>query len=222
MSKLIVALDVPNRMQALQLVDKLEGLVSIYKVGWQLFMAEGMSVVTAILQEGGPEAPKVEVFLDLKLDDIPNTVEAAIETIWFHYGVKFFTLQGDLETFRAAKRGSEGAKHSIQFLYVPILSSRSGDIETVLRDATPIVKEGGGLVVSGGAVQTTRTVFPEATLVVPGIRQMGTEYDDHIRLLTPAEAISSGADYIVVGRPITQAPDPRQAALDILAEIDGL
>lgn len=223
-NKLIVALDVPHRATALQLVDELEGLVSIYKVGWQLFMTDGLSIVTGINQEGGSQAPKKEVFLDLKLDDIPNTVEATIGSIWYHTGIRFFSLQGDIETFRAAKRGSEDAKHSIQFLHVPALSSRSESNYLEMKErAAPIVAQGGGLIASGAImVRMMRGAFPHATIVVPGIRPTGADQNDHTRLLTPTEAIKSGADYLVVGRPIINASDPRQAAKDILEEIDGL
>ena len=220
-NKLIVALDVPHRAAALELVYELRGLVSIYKVGWRLFMTEGLSIITGINQEGGPEAPQAEVFLDLKLDDIPNTVEATIDSIWYHTGIRFFSLQGDIATFRAAKRGSEDAKHSIQFLHVPSLSSSSESNYLEMKEkAAPIVAQGGGLVASGAAmVRMMRGSFPYTTIVVPGIRPTGAEYDDHHRLLTPTEAIQLGANYLVVGRPIINASDPRAAAQSIIDEI---
>lgn len=222
-NKLIVALDVPNRSEALELVWELEGLVSIYKVGWQLFMKEGLSIITPINQAAARYTPRNTVFLDLKLDDIPNTVEAAVKGIWYHTGICFFSLQGDHETYNAAVRASKEARHSIQFLHVPTLSSRSecNYLEMIER-AAPIVAKGGGLVVSGMMVEMMRDAFPDATIVVPGVRPMGSAQDEHIQLLTPSEAIKAGADYIVVGRPITQARRPKKVVKEILEEIDGL
>lgn len=208
--RLIVALDVDTLWEVEDLVHELGDTVSRYKVGWQLFMSEGIDVVYALT-----DADK-KVFLDLKLDDIPNTVYSTLKNMKT-YGVEFFSLQGDIETYRAAVKGFNEARSTTKLLYVPSLSTRNdwGD----LISAGQVVQEGGGLIISGWMIEALRERFPDATIVSPGIRLNEEDFDDHTKVLTPTQAIEAGADYLVVGRPITQAPNPLEAAQEIISEI---
>ncbi len=207
--RLIVALDVDSMWEANDLVHELGDTVSRYKVGWQLFMSEGFDVVYALT-----DADK-KVFLDLKLDDIPNTVYSTLKNMKPY--VEFFSLQGDIETYRAAVKGFDEARSTTELLYVLSLSTRSGygDLAT----ATEVARAGGGLVVSGHMVQAMRERFPcDVTIVTPGIRLNG-DVDDHTTVLTPAQAIEAGSDFLVVGRPITKDSDPQAAAKLIISQI---
>ena len=200
--RLIVALDVDNRIEALELVDELGDTVSFYKIGWQLFMKEGFSAITAIA------FLNKKVFLDLKLDDIPNTVQAAVNNIMWN--PDFFSLQGDLDTYQAAKAG----KPNIKFLSVPSLSSQRKEGFNLEH-----ISEMDGVVASGPAVGSIRIACPDVIIVTPGIRRSGDPKDDHRRALTPTQAIEAGSDYIVVGRPIRNASDPKKEAESIIQEI---
>lgn len=207
--RLIVALDVDSMWEMEDLVHELGDTVSRYKVGWQLFMSEGIDVVYALT-----DADK-KVFLDLKLDDIPNTVYSTLKNMKT-YGVEFFSLQGDIETYRAAVKGFNEARSTTKFLYAPSLSTRNdwGD----LISAGQVVQEGGGLIISGWMIEALRERFPDVTIVSPGIRT--TEgFNDHKKVFTPTQAIEAGADYLVVGRPITKDSDPQAAAKLIISQI---
>ena len=212
--RLIVALDFNSWWEAEDLVIELGDTIHRYKVGWQLFMSEGLEIVEALSDHNK------KVFLDLKLDDIPNTVYSTLKNMET-YGVEFFSLQGDIETYRAAAKGIRDARAVTKLLYVPSLSSRSGcgDLATT----TEVAQSGGGLVVSGWLVQAMRERFPrysprDVVIVTPGIR-LNEDVDDHTKVLTPAQAIEAGADYIVVGRPITQASNPLAVAQEIISQI---
>ncbi|KKM77348.1 hypothetical protein LCGC14_1370870, partial [marine sediment metagenome] len=188
--RLIVALDVDSMWEANDLVHELGDTVSRYKVGWQLFMSEGFDVVYALT-----DADK-KVFLDLKLDDIPNTVYSTLKNMKPY--VEFFSLQGDIETYRAAVKGFNKARSTTKLLYVLSLSTRSGygDLATAIE----VAQAGGGLVVSGHMVQAMRERFPcDVTIVTPGIR-LNEDVDDHTKVFTPAQAIEAGSDFLVVGR----------------------
>jgi orotidine-5'-phosphate decarboxylase len=227
-SRLIVALDVDGRNQAMQIVQQLGEAVSFYKVGLQLFMEAGLRVVHDLLKENK------KVFLDLKIDDTPRTVEQAVKNAAKH-GVHFFTLQGNSETARAAARG-RGASPCPQFLQVTYLSSWDKndvreqrhvpdgveldlDHEVSIR-ASRIIEAGcDGVIASGTSIKRLRDAFPGILIVSPGIRPSGTSADDHKRSLTPAQAIEYGADYLVVGRPIRDSSDPKATAHRIQDEI---
>lgn len=207
--RLIVALDVDSMWEANDLVHELGDTVSRYKVGWQLFMSEGFDVVYALT-----DADK-KVFLDLKLDDIPNTVYSTLKNMKPY--VEFFSLQGDIETYRAAVKGFNKARSTTKLLYVLSLSTRSGygDLATAIE----VAQAGGGLVVSGHMVQAMRERFPcDVTIVTPGIR-LNEDVDDHTKVFTPAQAIEAGSDFLVVGRPITKDSDPQAAAKLIISQI---
>jgi orotidine-5'-phosphate decarboxylase len=228
--RLIVALDVDTLAEALRLVDRLGDDVSFYKVGLQLFMAGGLTIVKRIVEDGK------KVFLDLKIDDTPRTVQEAVRNSAID-GVEFFTLQGNADTVRAARVG-RGQRSSPKFLQVTYLSSwdgsdlldhlhadagaakRSIDDQVVLR-ARRILDSGcDGVIASGISVSRLRREFPGMLIVTPGIRPSGASSDDHKRSMTPIEAISSGADYLVVGRPIRSSDDPKATAHKIQQEIE--
>lgn len=217
--RLIVALDYADTAEARELTIKLDGVVSFYKIGWDLFLAGGVPFVQELFSHGN------KVFLDLKMDDIPETVKRAVRQL-HHCGAHFFTLQGDHETFEAAKAGRNGAPFPKNFLYVPVLSSRHEDgFDLEARQELETMVQGGieGVVASGRMVGLIREYFSmvrkDLIIVAPGIRQAGQAYHDHRRSLTPSEAVRAGADYLVMGRPIRDAKDPRKVAEAVIAEM---
>lgn len=228
--RLIVALDVPSVDAALRAVERLDN-VSFFKVGLQLFLTGGLPTLLQSLRAK-------KVFVDLKVPgDISNTIAAVID-LCIDNGVTFLTLSESmpLAAIRsaAATRNARGQAEP-RLLTVPFLSSldaadlaettgTTDDLETyVLNRAKAAIDAGcDGVIASGPAIQWCRTAFPRPTLIVsPGIRPDGTATDDHKRHTTPAEAIRFGADYLVVGRPILGAADPRAAADRIIREIDA-
>lgn len=227
--RLIVALDVPTVDEALRLVNTLSN-VSFFKIGLQLFMTGGLPTLLQSLRQK-------QVFVDLKVPgDIANTIAAVVD-VCVTSNVTFLTLSESMpppainaaRTAREA-RGSERPK----FLTVPYLSSLDAsdlpavaagehDLDTLILKRARAALEAGcdGLIVSGQAIGLCRAAFPRPTIIVsPGIRLAGAAADDHKRHCTPAEAIRLGADYLVVGRPIRTAPDPKAAAGRVMAEID--
>lgn len=211
--RLIVALDFDTLADAIALVETLGEAVVWYKVGLRMFVPEGIASVRALLERGR------RVFLDLKMHDIPETVRSASRNI-AEAGVEMLTVQGDADTVRAAAEGVEGRA---AVLYVPMLSSQAGtDSEKlILRRGEQALEAGAdGLIVSGQEVAAARRHFGDGILLVsPGIRPSSAATDDHKRSLTPGEAVQLGADYLVVGRPIRDAGDPRAAAEQIIAEV---
>lgn len=218
---LVAALDVSNLDQAEALARRLEGEVGMLKVGLELFSAHGPAGMLR-LRSYGP------VFLDLKLHDIPNTVERASFNV-ARLGAAMFTvhaLGGEAmvaAAVRGAVAGAEETGHPMPVvLAVTVLSSVAGE---GLASPASLAFEAraagaGGIVVSGEDVSVVREVVgEEACLVVPGIRPAGSNGHDQVRILTPEEAVERGADYLVIGRPITSAPDPAGAARAILASV---
>ena len=224
--RLIVALDVDGRAAALRLVDRLGDLVSFYKVGWQLFIGAGFPLVRELAGRGK------KVFLDLKMDDIEATVEAAVGNMKDE--VELLTIHGTGATVRAARAG-RADRTSPRFLMVTALSSLdSADLRTALAHpglhiddyaagkARAALDAGcDGLVASGSSVRRLRDAFPgrDFLVVAPGIRPTGAGTDDHKRTLTPMEAVRDGADYLVVGRPVRDASDPAASAARIVDEV---
>ncbi len=218
---LIVALDVSDPGRAEELASALSPHVGLLKVGLELFWAVGPE----ILQRIGSHAP---VFADAKLHDIPNTVERACANI-ARRGVGMLNVHalGGEAMMRAARSGAdrgaiEAGVPAPLVLAVTVLSSQSGEGLASPASLAFEAKTSGldGVVVSGEDVSDVRAVCgDEFCLVVPGIRPAGGNGHDQVRVLTPAAAIENGADYIVVGRPITAANDPVGVARSILREV---
>jgi orotidine-5'-phosphate decarboxylase len=233
--RLIVALDVPTHAQALALVDNLDN-VELFKVGLELLLAGDLLAFLSRLQER--RSGNGGVFVDLKLGgDIGNTMASLIRQLQ-PLNVKFLTLVEavplaiTLNSVKAA-RAARGSDSHPQLLVVPCLSSMdesdlraSGidtDLDSYIVQRSRIMIDAGfdGLIVSGSAIKPCRAAFPSSVLVSPGIRPAWADADDHKRSTTPREAIELGADYLVVGRPITKAPSARDAAQQIIDEIDS-
>jgi orotidine-5'-phosphate decarboxylase len=222
--KIIVALDVATKKKALELVDQLRGEISFFKIGLQLYTAEGPEVVRAVLGTGA------KVWLDLKLYDIPNTVRRAVESA-STLGVHMLTihLSGGSEMIRAA---TAARANDMLLLGVTVLTSSTeqmlreigiGDSveDQVLRLATLGVAAGiDGVVASPHEIKTLRREFGyRIKIAVQGIRPSWAEPGDQKRFMTPREAIQAGADYIGIGRPIIGHAQPREAVARILDEL---
>lgn len=215
--RLIVALDMPTIEEAERLVATLGGTVTFYKVGLELLFAGGLGLADRLKAQGK------RVFLDMKLLDIGNTVERAVANA-AELGLDFLTIHGtDLKTLRAAVAGRE--KSRLKLLAVTVLTNldeddlkQQGSVmcpkDLVLHRAR-LAHEAGcdGVIASGQEAAAIRAAIgPGFLIVTPGIRLAGGTTDDQERITTPESAIRSGADHIVVGRPITQADDPKAAA----------
>ncbi len=230
--KLIVALDVPNLKEAEKLVKKLLGLVKIFKIGKELFTSAGPEAVRMIHSHKG------RVFLDLKFHDIPSTVGAACEaaTRLKVFMLNVHALGGKNMMFRAVQSVHQAAaKYQIKpprLLAVTILTSmKDEDLKEVgikknLReealDLAILASKCGldGAVASGQEIDLIRQAVGKNFLIVtPGVRPVWAAHGDQKRIITPKEAIDKGADFIVIGRPITEHPNPRIAAKKILEEI---
>ena len=221
--RLIVALDVPNVGAAERLIERIGDAASFYKVGLELAYGGGLELA-ADLASGGKQ-----VFLDLKLHDIPNTVERATAQA-AKLGARFLTVHAYPQTMRAAVAGARGS--GLKVLGVTVLTScddrdlteagyRFGVKELVRRRAELARALGAdGLVASAAEAAAIRAaVGKDMILVTPGVRPAGAAAGDQKRIATPAQAVRDGADYLVIGRPVTQSPDPRAAALSIVSEI---
>ena len=221
--KIIVALDVATEKEALDFIGLLSGSVGMFKIGLQRYTADGPSVIRA---SGFPG----KIFLDLKLHDIPNTVARAVESAC-ELGIRMLTihLSGGSEMIRAAVKARSG---NTLLLGVTVLTSSNDDTlreigiggstnDQVLRLAHLGVTAGiDGLVASPHEARRLRQEFGDAIkIVTPGIRPAGADAGDQKRFTTPLEAIEAGADYLVVGRPITGAADPLQAVRRIVEEL---
>jgi len=221
--RLIVALDVPSVKEAQALVTRLGDAVSFYKIGYQLGYAGGLPFAQELVRSGK------KVFLDLKLHDIGNTVARGVESV-AKLGATFLTVHAYPQTMQAAvaARGD-----TLNILAVTVLTSyndadlaAAGYAETVAqlvvrraRQAREIGVD--GVVCSAEEAAGLRPVVGPLTLVTPGIRPAGAAVGDQKRIMTPARAIAAGADYLVVGRPVVEASDPRTAAEAIVSEISG-
>ncbi len=218
---LIVAIDVSDLERAERLAGLLASEVGMLKVGLELFWAEGPEAVRRIARHG-------DVFVDAKLHDIPNTVERASANI-ARLGVHMLNVHalGGEEMMRAARRGADrgAAEAGVApplVLAVTVLSSRSGEGLASPASLAFEAQASGldGVVVSGEDVRDVRDVCGDAfVVVVPGIRPAGGNGHDQVRVLTPAAAMEHGADYLIVGRPITDADDPVGVARAILRDV---
>lgn len=221
--KLIVALDVPAVDDAVALVEQLGDSVTFYKIGLELVYGGGLPLAGRLAREGK------KVFLDLKLHDIPATVERAAAQV-ARLGATFLTVHAFPQTMAAAQRGVSGS--STRVLGVTVMTSYDDtDLEAagyalgvdalIARRALQARDAGiDGLILSARELTAIRQlVGPAMSLVTPGIRPEGADPGDQKRVMTPAEALHLGADHLVIGRPVTRAPDPRAAADAILASM---
>ncbi len=227
--RLIVALDVSSAAQARQVVQTLGEAISTYKIGKQLFTAEGPGIVRDLVSSGR------KVFLDLKFHDIPNTVGAAVRSA-AELGVSMLTVHasGGSKMLKAAVDAANASHAKPMVLAVTVLTSLSDSelqeigvsgnvLAQVLRLGALALSAGcGGLVASAHEARELRRELGDGfEIVTPGVRPAGSAVGDQARVLTPAEAIQAGATRLVVGRPITEASDPRLAASAIASEIQA-
>jgi orotidine-5'-phosphate decarboxylase len=225
--RLIVALDVSTAEAARKIVAAVGDSALAYKVGMQLFTAEGPSVVRELVGSGR------RVFLDLKYHDIPNTVGAAVREA-AQLGASMLTVHasGGSKMLRAAVEAAQAAKPDLLVLAVTVLTSlddvelgkiglRGGVLDQVLRLAALALSNGcKGVVASALEATSLRQEFGrDFAIVTPGVRPAGSGPHDQARVVTPAEAIAAGASHIVVGRPIIEAADPAAEARAILGQI---
>ena len=223
--RLIVALDVPNLMQGMDLVQRLGDAVRFYKIGLGMLTGGGLALANELKQEMGKR-----VFLDMKLFDIGATVEAAVRGL-AQYELDFLTVHGDPQVVRAA---AAGKGDTMKILAVTILTSldradldegliKPGDIHDItLERAARALEAGADGVIASPQEAALIRALPQARgklIVTPGIRPAGAAVGDQKRTATPAQALRDGADHIVVGRPIWAAADPVAAARAVLAEL---
>lgn len=224
--RLIVAMDVPNAVQGLQLAEQLGDAVSFYKIGLGMLTGGGLALANELKHEMGKR-----IFLDMKLFDISATVEKAVRGL-AQFDLDFLTVHGDPSVVDAAKQGAAGK--DMKILAVTILTSldrqdldaaliKDGDVQDlVLERAGRAFAAGADGVIASPHEAALIRALPEAAgrlIVTPGVRPAGADLGDQKRVATPASAIANGADHIVVGRPIWQAKDPIAAAQAILNEI---
>jgi orotidine-5'-phosphate decarboxylase len=221
--RLIVPLDLPGVAEAEAMVARLGDSVTFYKIGYQLAFAGGLPLVRQLTGAGK------QVFVDLKLHDIGNTVARGVESV-AKLGATFLTVHAYPQTMKAAVEARAGS--NLKILAVTVLTSYDdGDLHAAgyrlnvsdlveARAQQAQVLGVDGLVSSPEEAASLRKIVGhQMNLVTPGIRPVGTSSDDQKRIMTPARAIAAGADYLVVGRPITGAADPRAAADAIQKEI---
>ncbi|WP_282181797.1 orotidine-5'-phosphate decarboxylase [Aliiroseovarius marinus] len=227
--RLIVALDVPNALEGLKLAETLGDAVNFYKIGLGMLTGGGLALANELKDEFGKK-----IFLDMKLFDIGNTVEAAVRGL-AQFDLDFLTVHGDPHVVRAAAEGKGGK--DMKILAVTILTSldrsdldagliKPGNVQDlVLERAARAMEAGADGVIASPQEAALIRALPEAEgklIVTPGVRPAGAALGDQKRVATPAQAIKDGADHIVVGRPIRNAPDPRAAAQAVLAELAAI
>ena len=224
--RLIVALDVPNVVQGLDLVARIGSAASFYKIGLGMLTGGGLALANELKHEQGKR-----VFLDMKLFDIGATIEAAVRGL-AEYDLDFLTVHGDPQVVTAAATGKGGS--GLKILAVTILTSldradldanliKPGDLRdiTLERAARALAAGADGVIASPQEAALIRAL-PEAAgklIVTPGVRPAGAAAGDQKRIATPHQAVTDGADHIVVGRPIWQAQNPAAAARAVLAEL---
>lgn len=224
--RLIVAIDLPNALEGLQLAEHLGDSVSFYKIGLGMLTGGGLALANELKQDHGKR-----IFLDMKLFDIGATVEKAVRGL-AQFDLDFLTVHGDPHVVRAAKEGASGSKMKI--LAVTVLTSldrsdldeamiAEGDVSDLVVTRAQRAFEAGadGVIASPLEAAQIRAVSEaeQKLIVTPGVRPLGSLEGDQKRTATPAQALSNGADHIVVGRPIWAAPNPSDAAKAIVTEI---
>lgn len=224
--RLIVALDVPTALDGLQLAETLGDAVSFYKIGLGMLTTGGLALANELKQDHGKR-----IFLDMKLFDIGATVESAVRGL-AQFDLDFLTVHGDPHVVRAAQEGKGGK--DLKILAVTILTSldrddldasclKPGDVRDIVleRAATALAAGADGVIASPQEAALIRAL-PEAAgklIVTPGVRPAGAALGDQKRVATPHQAITDGADHIVVGRPIWQADSPKAAAEAVISEL---
>lgn len=221
--RLIVALDVATVGEAEALVDRIGDAATFYKIGYRLAYAGGLPLVSRLVASG------LKVFLDLKLHDIGNTVEEGVRALG-DLGATFLTVHAYPQTMRAAVKGR--GTTDMKILAVTVLTSYdeadAAEAGYALPVAELVAKRAAqaeaagidGIVCSAvEAARVRRVIGPDRLIVTPGIRPAGSATGDQKRVMNPAEAMAAGIDHVVVGRPITQAADPRAMARAIVAEM---
>jgi orotidine-5'-phosphate decarboxylase len=233
-NRLMIALDYPDVAGARSLIDKLEGIPCYMKVGMQLFYTAGPEFVKELKSRG------YSVFVDVKMHDIPNTVKGGAQSLT-NLGADMFNVHaaGGLAMMAAAREGAASAVSANATLTMPLiiavtqLTSTSQDVmnneigiagdvaDTVVRYAKLAADAGlDGVVASPQESAVIRAACgPTFCTVTPGIRPAGASLDDQSRVMTPGQAIRQGSHFLVIGRPITASPDPRQATLNIIEEM---
>lgn len=224
--RLIVALDVPNVVQGLDLAQRIGDAASFYKIGLGMLTGGGFALANELKHEHGKR-----IFLDMKLFDIGATIEAAVRGI-AQYDLDFLTVHGDPQVVRAAQNGKGGS--DLKILAVTVLTSldradldanliKAGDIHDItLERAQKALAAGADGVIASPQEAAMIRALPEAAgklIVTPGVRPTGAAMGDQKRIATPAQAIGDGANHIVVGRPIWQHADPAAAARAVIAEL---
>ena len=226
--KLIVALDVADAHSGLELALALGDTIGFYKIGLGMLTGGGLALANELKSEHGKR-----IFLDMKLFDIGATVEAAVRGL-ARFDLDLLTVHGDPHVVRAARAGAGGS--SMKIMAVTVLTSLDradldagmmapGTVAEIVTERAARALEAGadGVICSPHEAHLVRAL-PEAEgrlIVTPGVRPAGSDAGDQKRIMTPAQAIAAGADHVVVGRPVWQAPDPRAAAQAILAELSS-
>ncbi|MCG6121254.1 MAG: orotidine-5'-phosphate decarboxylase [Microvirga sp.] len=223
--KVIVALDVASVDEARALVARIGDAGTFYKIGYRLGFAGGIDFARELVDAGK------RVFLDFKLHDIGNTVAEGVASV-ATIGVDFLTVHAYPQTMRAAAQGRSGA--DLRLLAVTVLTSYNDsdlaeagyacDVAALVARRAGQARDAGvdGVVCSPHEIAPVRAALgPEGLIVTPGVRPAGAAAGDQKRVMTPADAIRAGADHLVVGRPITQAADPRAAMAAIVEEVAG-
>ena len=226
--RLIVALDVPNVLDGLDLVSRIGDAVSFYKIGLGMLTGGGLALANELKAEHDKR-----IFLDMKLFDIGATVEAAVRGI-SQFDLDFLTVHGDPHVVRAAKEGA--GEKGLKILAVTVLTSldredlnascyKDGTVsDLVVERAAKALEAGADGVIASPQEAALIRALPEADgrlIVTPGVRPAGADLGDQKRVTTPAEAIANGANHVVVGRPIWRAGNPRAAAERIVAELNS-
>lgn len=224
--RLVFALDVPTAKAAEAMLDRVQETVGVIKIGLELFTSEGPAVVRMVRKYVKP------VFLDLKVLDIAETVQRTTARV-ADMGVSFLTVHAGRKALVAAVKGRE-ANPAMKILAVTVLTNVEqadlrecgfdGTVEQAVVARARMAAEAGcdGVIASGWEPAAIRSAIDAPLLIVtPGVRPAGMGADEHARAVTPRQAIHAGADYLVVGRPIRDAPDPRAAAQAIVDEMQA-
>ncbi|MFO1117417.1 MAG: orotidine-5'-phosphate decarboxylase [Beijerinckiaceae bacterium] len=224
--RLIVALDLPGEAEARAMIATLGDAASFYKIGMELaYSGAGLDIARDLARDGK------KVFIDLKLHDIPNTVERATRQL-AGLGATFATVHAYPQTMAAARRGAAGS--GLKLLAVTVMTSYDDadlaaagyafNVRDLIARRAAQAREAGmdGLILSPEEAEAMRALLgPDMLLVTPGVRPAGVAVGDQKRVMTPSLAIAAGADHLVVGRPVTEAADPNAAARAIVAEIES-